>query len=254
MKQRVLSGIVVALITIIALYFNSWIFKLFLSFIMICATYESIKAKNIKFNYPLAAIMLLSVIGIWLLNKYAVSIVIFEMIILLTISVFNEKETLFDVSYVLLMSIIVGFGIYYLDYVENISKWMLGYVFIVSYITDVFALFTGMKFGKHKLNERISPKKTIEGAIGGWIFGSIFSLIWAVLFKFFYIEPYILVIVSFTLPIISQIGDLVFSMIKRFFGIKDFSKMIPGHGGILDRLDSLIFSIIFLGALLSLLA
>ncbi len=253
MKQRVTSAVIIGILTIACCYFGSWLFKIALAFIGISATYEAIKIRKDKFNYLLFIIMLLSVIGIWVVNKHLISIILFEIVVLLTISVFDEKENLLDISYVLLMSIVVGFALHYLDYVETYSKWMMGYVFIICYLTDIFALFTGMKFGKHKLNERISPKKTIEGAIGGWLFGFMFSLLWASFFNFFGFKPYIIVISSLTLPIVSQIGDLVFSMIKRYFGVKDYSHLIPGHGGILDRFDSLIFSIIFLGALLSLL-
>lgn len=253
MKTRVISGVVIGLITIVCVYYGSWLFQLVLAFIGLSAAYEAINIRKDKFNYPLFAIMILSVLFIWKFNTYSISVILFETILLLSISVFDEKESLLDVSYVLLMSVVVGFGIYYLDCVREISKWMLGYVLIISYLTDVFAFFTGIKFGKHKLNERISPKKTVEGAMGGWIFGCMFSIIWAAIFNFFSLKPSIIIIFSFCLPIISQIGDLVFSMIKRFFGVKDFSNLIPGHGGILDRFDSLLFSIIFLGALLSLL-
>ena len=176
-------------------------------------------------------------------------VILVEPIVLTSIAVFDESTDFADAAVALLMSIILGFGTYYFIYFNAFSKWMFGYVIIISYLTDVFALFTGMKFGKHKLNERISPKKTIEGFIGGWLSGLLLSLLWAYIFKFFYMEIEAIVIASITLPIISQIGDLIFSMIKRYYGIKDYSNLIPGHGGLLDRLDSLLITTLFLGAI-----
>lgn len=252
MKQRVISGAVIAALTIVLVVFGGSILKAFLSFVGIWGTYEFIRARELKFNIFLYLIMLATIVIIFLFNQYALSALLFEMIALLTIVVFDEKENYADISIIFLETVLLGFGIYFIDYVSSFNKWMLGYIFIICYCTDVFALFIGMKFGKHKLNKRISPKKTIEGSIGGWIGGGFLSIVYALLFKFFGLDAKIIVISSIWLPIISMVGDLVFSMIKRHYGIKDYSNLIPGHGGVLDRFDSLLFSIIFFGALLSL--
>ena len=102
-----------------------------------------------------------------------------------------------------------------------------------------------MLFGKHKLNERISPKKTIEGSVGGFIISTIVCLS----FSFIFIKGFpigLSIVASITLPIMGQIGDLAFSAIKRHFAIKDFGNIFPGHGGILDRIDSLIFNSVWI--------
>ena len=140
-----------------------------------------------------------------------------------------------------------------MNYIENMNLWMLGYVFVISYLSDTAAYFIGSRFGRHKLIERVSPKKTIEGSAAGLIFGMLGSLLWAFIFKFFGFPPYVFIISSIVLPVVSEIGDLVFSLMKRHYGIKDFSELIPGHGGILDRLDSNIFCIIVFGVLLTIL-
>ena len=108
-------------------------------------------------------------------------------------------------------------------------------------MTDTFAYLTGMLIGQHKLLESVSPKKTWEGLIGGTILGVFVSTV-------FYMtvvnaSANILTVVSVTtfLSIIGQFGDLFFSAVKRYYGKKDFSNIMPGHGGILDRLDSIIF-------------
>ena len=250
MKQRVISGVFIALITVVAAYFGGIILDAVLCFIGIYGSYEFIKIRKDTFNVLLYAIMVLTVMGIFVLHKYAVALCLLEILILMSVAVFDEKETFEDACAVLLMSMMIGYAIYFMRGFQHTNKFMFGYVLIISYLTDVFAYFVGVKFGKHKLNPRVSPKKTIEGSLGGWFFGCITSFIWAALFHFFDMPMYFFVISSLFLPVVSEIGDLAFSLIKRHYGVKDFSNLIPGHGGILDRLDSHIFCIILFGVLL----
>ena len=117
---------------------------------------------------------------------------------------------------------------------------------------DTFAYFVGRAIGKHKLNPRLSPKKTIEGSIGGIVCGGLLALAYA----YFMHIPYPLThlaLMSFVLATTGQIGDLTFSSIKRTFEVKDYSQIFPGHGGVLDRFDSIIFNSMILGFLLTLL-
>ena len=108
-------------------------------------------------------------------------------------------------------------------------------------IKDTFALITGKLIGKHKLIERISPNKTIEGTLGGLFFGVLISSVYYQLVINPNISLWYLILMTSFLSIMGQFGDLCFSAIKRYFKAKDFSNIIPGHGGILDRLDSIIF-------------
>ena len=115
--------------------------------------------------------------------------------------------------------------------------------FIISWMTDTFAYFSGMLFGKHKLIPVVSPKKTVEGAIGGTLFAIGFTVLYGfIVGKISGATPnYIaLIIVSLVVSILSQCGDLVMSLIKRKFEIKDYGRLFPGHGGVLDRFDSII--------------
>ncbi len=117
-------------------------------------------------------------------------------------------------------------GIYYLLLLLNFSS-----------ICDMGAYFTGVTIGKHKLFPEISPKKTVEGAIGGIVSSIVFTVVISLLF-----EKFSIVVLLLTIPfcILGMIGDLFASAIKRSVGIKDYSNLIPGHGGIMDRLDSII--------------
>ncbi len=116
-------------------------------------------------------------------------------------------------------------------------------VFVSAWGTDVGAYFVGSLIGKHKLIPEVSPKKSVEGSVGGIIFAAICFVIYG-----FVVEQYtdysanyvVLVIAALILSVISQIGDLIASLIKREYGIKDYGKILPGHGGIMDRFDSIL--------------
>ncbi len=107
--------------------------------------------------------------------------------------------------------------------------------------SDVFAYFTGSLFGKHKLAPALSPNKTVEGAVGGVAGGVLCTLAVVLIFGETQCPLYVYLLAGAVLAVLSQFGDLASSMIKRHFGVKDFGSLIPGHGGMLDRVCSIIF-------------
>ena len=123
------------------------------------------------------------------------------------------------------------------------TVWM---IFISSWICDTCAYAVGMLFGKHKLAPVLSPKKSIEGAIGGVAGAALVGLIYAMVLKNAGISQsnllWVFPVISAVGAVISQVGDLAASAVKRNFGIKDYGKLIPGHGGIMDRFDSVVFT------------
>lgn len=139
---------------------------------------------------------------------------------------------------------------------------LLVFVLIGTFMTDAGAYFIGIFFGKHKMNPRISPKKTWEGFIGGVLFSIIFSFGFGFLLSMFghplalgfldFEHWYLILILSAIIPIVSVLGDFVFSSVKRYFDIKDFGNIMPGHGGVLDRIDSVVFSLLTTGVYISL--
>jgi phosphatidate cytidylyltransferase len=116
--------------------------------------------------------------------------------------------------------------------------------FIIIWSNDTFAYIVGRAIGRHKLFERISPKKTIEGFLGGMIFAIVAAYVLSLYFKI--LTPLHWIISAIILVIFGTLGDLVESKFKRVAGVKDSGNIMPGHGGILDRLDSIIFAIPFL--------
>lgn len=117
---------------------------------------------------------------------------------------------------------------------------------IACYSSDTFAYFTGVKFGKHKLCPAISPKKTVEGFWGGFAGSIICSLITGIIFANcfnFYLPVYHYLLLGMIISAAGLIGDLCASMVKRRFNAKDYGNLIPGHGGMLDRVDSLMFTL-----------
>ena len=132
----------------------------------------------------------------------------------------------------------VGLIFYMFSYLRISSLDEFIYVFLISILTDTFAYFGGKLIGKHKLIPKVSPNKTVEGSLIGLIIGTIFPSI----FYIYMINPggnfFIIILMTLILSIMGQLGDLLFSSIKRYYKIKDFSNIMPGHGGVLDRLDS----------------
>ena len=125
----------------------------------------------------------------------------------------------------------------------SIGRYLFLIPFVLSWTTDIFAYFSGRLFGKHKLIEAVSPKKTVEGAIGGFVCCSLMAILYGLIVgKCFVVTPnYIaLGLGGMVIGIVAQIGDLVMSAIKRQYGIKDYGYLLPGHGGVLDRFDSVI--------------
>lgn len=184
--------------------------------------------------------------GKWILKTIGVLLPISIIILFIYVIVTNLKRNIKDIA-------ITFFGIFYivifLMYISVIREdlqngaFLIWYVFFTAWGTDISAYIIGKCLGKHHFTQ-ISPNKTIEGCIGG-IFGAILlTTLYTVACQFiFHIQfPYLsMICICFVLSLLSQIGDLAASSIKRYTGIKDFSNLIPGHGGMLDRIDSIIF-------------
>ncbi len=248
------------------------------------ANFEIVRAVGNKSKVLFAVSCIASFLTV-LLPGFGVALppagIIYGIYVLLLMSLmvfFNKDITFTHTSAAFVASLALPFALSCFLKLNNIADWFPGYTheeavffiglaFSCSWFTDTFAYIVGVKFGKHKMAPVISPKKSIEGAIGGVVVTAAINVLILYLFtigcknlynytifgesamKYVYIIP-----ISMVLSLVSMLGDLSASVIKRNYGIKDYGKLIPGHGGIMDRFDSVIFVAPTLYCILSLIA
>lgn len=270
MVKRIVVGVIAALIAIgiIALR-NTPVLPVALAFLSCVATYEIEKCVRLK-NKAVMGVSLVFSALVPIYYSYAtallergITIPVTAILVIYVLAMFilmltNYKSTKFeDIAAVLVASIFVPWAFSTLSMLCMIDKrfpehfdghhgvFYILFALFCALISDTFAYFTGKFFGKHKLTE-ISPKKTVEGAVGG-VVGAVVSCV--ILFAVFdncfftvhtitYLE---VVLMSLVLAVVGICGDLSASVIKRNFGVKDFGNLFPGHGGVMDRCDSILF-------------
>jgi CDP-diglyceride synthetase len=179
---------------------------------------------------------------------YLIRLMIVLMLVLLGITVLSRNRFHIDqAAFLFFFTGYIGLSFYLLAQLRLESLLLILYVQVLMWATDSGAYFVGRKFGRHKLAPHISPHKTIEGSVG-----AIFvAFIVAGLFQFIVQKPLfastgILLGVTLVISVLGQVGDLAESAVKRYFGVKDSGKILPGHGGMFDRFDSLIFVLLVL--------
>jgi phosphatidate cytidylyltransferase len=254
MKTRILSALIALLIFIPIFIMGGFTYNLAVFILAIIATSEFIRVKETKketpnfvkfISYIIVALLVLYESGhqeIVFSTDYRVMAGLFLTFLLPTVlyhdhSKYNIRDAFYLVGGIFFLGTV--FRLFILLY--NTNRNLLIYLFLITIITDTFAYFTGYLIGRNKLLEVISPKKTWEGLIGGTIMGVFVSTVFFNTVVDHNLSLEVVIMMSTFLSILGQLGDLVFSAIKRYFGCKDFSNIMPGHGGVLDRLDSIIF-------------
>ena len=252
--KRILSGVIgLPIVALILIYGNTYIIDILFSIVAIIAIYEYFNAFK-ENNRPVKWIGYISCILIAFLHIIPKEYFLFTLILLITViiailfikvvssnmktSISDIMVTLFGICYITLFLAFIPL----LYGIEN-GKYLIWFIIIAAWGTDTCAYFVGCKFGRHKFS-KISPKKSIEGCIGGTLGAVIIALIYTFAINKFAdldISYIYIALIEFVLSILSQIGDLSASSIKRTVGIKDFGNLIPGHGGMIDRIDSIIF-------------
>lgn len=249
MKKRIISAIIALIITLPLIYFGGIPFYL-LALVVSLIAYKEILDLIIKDDYWIrlvSYICFLFLVGSSIVQNDITAVLDFKVvgIVLLIFGIlflFKHKSN-FKVDkcfYLIGVTLFLGVGFSTLIIIRNMSLMYFIYFLLITTMTDTFAHSTGTLFGKHKINE-ISPNKSWEGCLGGAFFGTLISVLFYLIVINQSINVFLLVFITLFLSIIGQIGDLFFSLIKRQNGIKDFSNLMPGHGGVLDRLDSALF-------------
>ena len=172
-------------------------------------------------------------------------------VLVFVVVVFNDHVNIVDGSLTVALSIYTGVFFSFLILLVNAEHglYFVYSVFIISWLCDTLAYYTGRLFGKHKLIERVSPKKTVEGALGGLVGGALGAFVLGYFIQdITAIAPWHFVIMGFFGAMFGQVGDLFASSVKRYTEEKDYPKLIPGHGGVLDRFDSILFVSLFVFA------
>lgn len=252
MKQRIITALLLMAVVIPAVIFGGYYFKGMLLVVLVLSVYEMLhictRPKIKIYMYPIVLTFfiygfLFDESGLFV-SSYAI---LMYLIVLLTATIFDETLTVERTSYIFMMGVLICTGLHILYEIRNVYgfEYLLLLAF-ANYGSDTGAYFTGVFFGKHKLIPRLSPKKTVEGAIGGIVFGTAIATAYGWYVGVIQESP-ILIAACIVLTITSQAGDLVFSAIKRHFAVKDYSNLLPGHGGILDRIDSILFNAVVFG-------
>lgn len=257
MTKRVVSAILMVLIFVPFLVLGGNYFTGFMAGIGVLGLYEMLKIRSSKkkFPLPMRIIAYLMVVILIVNNSLAidfqydldyrlVSLVIFLFLSPMVFINDSKKYNLNDALFLVGSVVFVGLSFNLLVITRNFNIAYIIYLFLITIMTDTFALFTGMLIGKHKLAPLISPKKTIEGAIGGSLMGTVVASAFYMTVINNSVPLVLVVLITLGLTVVGQVGDLAFSAIKRYYGEKDFSDLIPGHGGILDRFDSLVFVVL----------
>ncbi|MEG1720169.1 MAG: phosphatidate cytidylyltransferase [Pseudoflavonifractor sp.] len=231
----ILLPIMIALLSMIAIYEAVWSTG-FLKHSRICA-YSMLLAGVIPFWVYYDGRPLPALCGLF-----------FYVVLLFSEAIASHKQvTLEKMGGAFFLSVMIPFflsSFLRIRLMGDLWSYLIILPFIAAFLSDACALFAGLAFGKHKLAPSLSPKKTVEGAVGGLVGATLSMLIYGAILQFGFqlqVNYLFLGIYGILGSAVSQLGDLSFSYIKREYGVKDFGNIFPGHGGVLDRFDSVIF-------------
>ena len=261
MLKRILTGVVAFcfILVPVLLLADTVALPIGVAVFAVVATYEILHCvglhKNLWLSAPMYLMSAAIPFGLRYMGLGAVALlpamICLPLLVSLAVAVFSHgKADIRDVSsvFVLWLYTIIGFTSLLMihDLVAG-GRYFYLLAFIGAWVTDIFAYFTGVLLGKHKLIPDVSPKKTVEGAVGGIVFCAAAFVGFGLLYNHLWLAEggtplplWLMGVVGLLVSLVSQIGDLSLSLLKRKYGIKDFGKVFPGHGGVMDRFDSVL--------------
>ena len=263
MKQRIITALIgLSLFSVCLMFFETIIFNIVIAAIAIIGTMELLSAAKITKFVPICVLCAV-LVGITpflstpLIIQYRMAIYMLFVFVAFLLLLAHHNELRFaDLAFALFSSFLLGLVFSVFIYVRDLDidrGTRFFYIILIfggAWLADSAAYFAGRFFGKHKLAPQISPKKTIEGAVGGVLgcilgfvlLGLAFDAIMAAYGSALRVNYLYLIILSAILSVVGMLGDLTFSVVKRQYGIKDYGNILPGHGGVLDRFDSVAFT------------
>ena len=257
MLKRTITAVCAMAIFVPICYFSGTIiFPIAMALASLIAAYEMTGCtgmrKNLAVSIPSCIVGILLPLIPWFTEentiKFAFSVFIVYLIVMFTAVVFSKCKLDYTVVASNFMGVIyasVSFMCVVL--LRETGAYMYLLIFIGPWVSDIFAYLCGRLFGKHKLIPEVSPKKTVEGSVGGIIFTAIAFVVYGIIIKTYFnanavANPLAMAIAGAVTSVIAQIGDLSASAIKRRFDIKDYGNLLPGHGGVMDRFDSVLLT------------
>lgn len=251
MKQRVITAVIALIVFLPLLYLGGLPFDILVTLMGIVAMSEFLIMKKkllVSFEAIISFLLILSVLlpvfwaGFWTQDTLGGSFYLLALVMLVYTVISKNRFSFDDAGVLLLGGLYAGLGFRFMMLARAESLWMILYALLIVWITDSGAYLIGRKIGKNKLAPHISPNKTWEGSIGGS-----FSAVVIVGAYLYFVQgafPYsfsTMLLWTLVFSVGGQLGDLIESAFKRHYGVKDSGKILPGHGGILDRFDSLLF-------------
>lgn len=259
MKQRIITAVVAFFVLLPVLIFSdTFIFPLGLAVCAVLSVWEMFACVGLKNAWLFTAPMYVLGAAFPFLIRYlpdrdllapiAICAAVVWTLYAFTVLIFSHGQYPLEAVFVASFSlfyIFIGFNaILFIHDCEPGGKYLYYICFLGAWITDIFAYFCGRAFGKHKLIPDVSPKKTVEGSVGGTVFCILVMVIFGIVVEKLVPEIsanlLIFAVAGVLIAVVSQIGDLSMSVIKRKYGVKDYGFIFPGHGGVLDRFDSVI--------------
>lgn len=251
MKQRVITAVIALIIFLPLLYLGGLPFDILVTLMGIVAMSEFLIMKKkllVSFEAIISFLLILSILlpvfwaGFWTQDTLGGSFYLLALVMLVYTVISKNRFSFDDAGVLLLGGLYAGLGFRFMMLARAESLWMMLYALLIVWITDSGAYLIGRKIGKNKLAQHISPNKTWEGSIGGSL--STVVIVGAYLYFVQAAFPYsfsTMLLWTLVFSVGGQLGDLIESAFKRHYGVKDSGKILPGHGGILDRFDSLLF-------------
>ena len=258
MLKRIITSLVALCVLIPVLWFShTWILPIAVAVVTVMCLFEMFRCMGMHKNFavclPAYAIgASLPILQRWFKDALvvvaiaAIAVMIYAVYLFALVVWSHGKLTYKDMCASAFTTLYIILAMNMLVFIRDFGKngmLLCLLIFIGAWITDIFAYFTGFFFGKHKLIEDVSPKKTIEGSIGGTLFCALAYLGFGIMADLVFscnANLIFLTVSGIFISVIAQVGDLIMSVIKRHYGIKDYGKIFPGHGGMLDRFDSIL--------------